>query len=143
MQNAKLWKESIPLDGMPLVARARPGADVLATNPEALVEGKPAVAIAVQRAGGGGQVMVFCPDTTWKWSRFPRLLGQEDLLYGKFWSQTVRWLAGRALDDSRPLISVRTGQPVYEANKKVTVKVVRQRRPGSDLSGSRYSTTPM
>src|ERR1019366_8330192 len=116
-----------------------PGADVLATNPEAIVEGKPAVALAVQRAGGGGQVMVFCPDTTWKWSRSPRLLrGQEDTLYGKFWSQTIRWLAGRATDDSRPLLSVRTGQPVYEANKKVTIKVVRPRRPGTDLTGSQY-----
>jgi uncharacterized membrane protein len=138
VQNAKLWKESIPLDGMPLVARARPGADVLATNPEVIVDGKPAVALAVQRAGGGGQVMVFCPDTTWKWSRYPRLLGQEDLLYGKFWSQTVRWLAGRATDDSRPLLSVRTGQPTSEVNRKVTVKVVRQRRPGTDLTGSQY-----
>jgi hypothetical protein len=137
VQNAKLWKESLALDGMPLVARAKPGADVLATDPEAQVDGKPAIALAVQRAGGGGQVMVFCPDTTWKWSRYPRLLGQEDLLYGKFWSQTVRWLAGRATDDSRPLLSVRTGQPVHEANRKVTVKVVRQRRPGTDLAGSR------
>jgi hypothetical protein len=132
VRSEKLWKEATPLDGMPLVARARPGAVVLAVNP---AEGD-AVAIAVQRAPGGGQVMVLCPDTTWKWSRYPRIVGQDDTLYGRFWSQTIRWLAGRAMDDSRPMLSVRTGKPVYDARSKATVRVVRQRRPGMDLGGA-------
>ncbi len=132
----KLWEEAPPLDGMPLVARAKPGADVLAVNPAVEVEGNSAVAIAVQRAGGGGQVMVFCPDTTWNWTRVPRILGQDDTLYSRFWSQTIRWLAGRSMEDSRPLLSVRTEKPIWEANRKVTIRVVRQRRPGTDLTGA-------
>jgi uncharacterized membrane protein len=139
VRSNKLWQEAPPLDGMPVVARAKPGADVLAVNPEIQVAGEPAVALAVQRAGGGGQVMVFCPDTTWNWTRLPRILGHDDTLYSRFWSQTIRWLAGRSLDDSRPVISVRTGKPIYEANKKVTIRIVRQRRPGSDLTGAQVS----
>jgi hypothetical protein len=129
------WKEAT-LEGMPLVQKARPGADVLAVNPAVQVDGQPAVAVAVQRAGGGGQVMVLCPDTTWRWSRLPRLQGQSDTLYSRFWSQTLRWLAGRPLDDQRPLLSVRTEKPIYDVNKKVTVRVTRQARPGTDLAGS-------
>jgi hypothetical protein len=132
----KLWKEAPPLEGMPLVARAKPGADVLAVNPTQLVEGKPAVAIASQRAPGGGQVLVVCPDTTWTWSRLPRILGQDDNLYSRFWSQAMRWLVGRNMDDNRPMISVRTERPDYPVNGKVTVKVVRQRRPGAETAGS-------
>ncbi|MFO0930924.1 MAG: hypothetical protein U0736_28500 [Gemmataceae bacterium] len=130
----KGWKEAPPLAGMPLVARAKPAADVLAVNPEATVDGQPAIAVAAQRAPGGGQVLVVCPDTTWKWSRFLRILGQDDTLYSRFWSQAIRWLAGRGSDDTRPLLAVRTGKPVHEVNGKVTVRVVRQRRPGTDLS---------
>ena len=48
VQNEKLWKEAAPLEGMPLVARAKPGADVLAVNPIVEVSGEKAVALAVQ-----------------------------------------------------------------------------------------------
>jgi hypothetical protein len=139
VRSNKLWEEAPPLEGMPLVARAKPGADVLAVNPTVQSENEPSVAIAVQRAGGGGQVMVLCPDTTWHWTRLPRILGQEDTLYSRFWSQTVRFLAGRSMDDSRPMLSVRTERPIYDVNKKVIVRVVRQRRPGTDLTGAQVN----
>jgi hypothetical protein len=138
VQSAKMWKEAV-LDGMSLVQKAKSGAYVLAVNAAVQVEGQPAVAVAVQRAGGGGQVMMLCPDTTWKWSRLPRFQGQSDTLYGRFWSQTLRWLAGRAQDDQRPLLTVRTERPIYEANKKVTVRAIRQARPGTDLTGSQIA----
>jgi hypothetical protein len=140
VQSAKMWKDAV-LDGMSLVAKAKPGADVLAVNPDVQSEGQPAIAVAVQRSGGGGQVMVLCPDTTWKWSRLPRFLGQGDTLYGRFWSQTIRWLAGRPDEEGRPLLSVRTERPIYEANKKVIVRASRQARPGTDLTGSKISLT--
>ncbi|MFO0880374.1 MAG: hypothetical protein U0840_23765 [Gemmataceae bacterium] len=132
VRSEKMWQAAPPLDGMPLVARGRPGAEILAVNPQVQEEGKPAVALAVQRAPGGGQVMVLCPDTTWKWSRLPRLVGQDDTLYSRFWSQAIRWLAGRALEDSRPVLSVRTERPIHEAKSKVAVRLQRQPRPGSE-----------
>jgi hypothetical protein len=40
------------------------------------------------------------------------------------------------MEDSRPLLSVRTEKPIWEANRKVTIRVARQRRPGTDLTGA-------
>lgn len=136
VRTAKMWTDAPLLDGMCLVARARPGADILAVNPDVLVEGKPAVAVAVQRAPGGGQVMVLGLDTTWNWTRLPRVFGRDDPLYARFWSQAIRWLAGRAMDEGKPVLGVRTGSAVHERDKKAIVRIVRQARPGLDLTGS-------
>jgi uncharacterized membrane protein len=132
VKNAAAWGESPPLQGMALVERTKPGAEVLAVNPKLTAEEQPAPVVAVQRAPGGGQVMVLAADTTWRWSRLPRVFGQSDSLYGRFWSQAVRWLAGRGLDDQRPLLTVSTDRADYGVGKKVTVRVVRQRRTDKD-----------
>jgi uncharacterized membrane protein len=134
--NTKLWHEAPPLDGMSLVQRAKPAATILAVNPKVQLEGRPAPAVIVQNAGGGGQVMVLTLDTTWQWSRLPRILGQADNLYSRFWSQTVRWLAGRPLEDRRPLLSLSTQRPLFDAGSKVRLRVTRNPRPGTDLSGT-------
>ncbi|HJT75695.1 MAG TPA: glutamine amidotransferase, partial [Gemmataceae bacterium] len=135
VKDAAAWEKAPPLLGCSLVQRAKPGAEVLAVDPGLLVEGEPAVVAAVQRSGGGGQVMVLTADTTWRWSRLPRVLGQADTLYARFWSQAVRFLAGRSKNDQRPLLVVSTDRPDYEVGKPVTVRVVRQPRPDNDLSG--------
>jgi hypothetical protein len=145
VRSEAMWKEAPPLQGMSLVQRVKPGAEVLVDNPTVERDGKPAPVLVVQRAAGGGQVMVLAVDTTWLWSRLPRLLGQNDTLYGRFWSQTVRWLAGRGMDEQRPLLSVSTDRPDYEAGKKVTVRATRQPQPNVDLSAAEASvelTTP-
>jgi hypothetical protein len=108
---------------------------VLAVNPGLLVEGQPAVVAATQRAGGAGHIMVLAADTTWRWSRLTRVLGQSDTLYARFWSQAVRYLAGRNLNDQRPLLVVSTDRPDYEVGKQVTIRVMRQLRPDNDLAG--------
>jgi hypothetical protein len=136
VKDAEAWNNSPPLMGMALATKVKPDAEVLAVNPTVVQDGKPAPVMAVRRAGGGGHIMVLTADTTWRWSRVPRLLGQPDTLYARFWSQGVRWLAGRDLEDERPLLSVTTDQPSYDANKKVTVIVRRQPKPGTDLSGA-------
>jgi hypothetical protein len=136
VKDAATWDESPPLQGMALVHRAKPDAEELAVNPKVVRDGKPAPVLAVRRAGGGGHVMILTADTTWHWSRVPRLVGQPDTLYGRFWSQAVRWLAGRGLDDDRPLLSVSTDRPDYDVGRKVSVTVRRQPRPGTDLSAS-------
>ncbi len=129
------WSEAPPLLGSSLVQRVKPGAVVLAVNPKANVGGQPAVAAAAQRYGAG-QVMVLTVDTTWRWSRMPRIIGQADTLYARFWSQAVRWLAGRSTDEQRPLLLASTDRPDYDVAKPVSIKVVRQPRAGIDLAGS-------
>jgi hypothetical protein len=137
VKNADIWKEAPPLQGMCLVQRAKPGAEELAVHPRLEREGKPAVVLAVQRASGGGQIMALTADTTWQWGRFARLLGQNDTLFARFWGQTIRFLAGRNLDDQRPLLAVGTDKATYETGKRVEIAVKLQPRPDRDLTDAR------
>ena len=136
VKDAEAWADLPPLQGMSLVQRVKPGAEELAVNPGLSVEGRPAIVAAAQRAGGGGQVMVLTVDSTWRWSRLPRMVGQSDTLYGRFWSQTIRWLAGRGRDEQRPLLTVSTDQPFYEVGKRVILRIGRQARPDVDVSAA-------
>lgn len=135
VRDAATWAGAPALTGMNIVSRVKPGASVLAVNPNLTVEGKPAVVVTTQRYGAG-QTMVLTADTTWRWSRFTRLRGQADTLYARFWSQTIRWLAGRSLDDQRPLMVVSTDRPDYDVGKPVEVRAVRHPRPDTDLSAA-------
>ncbi len=139
VKDAEAWGDLPPLRGMSLVDRVKPGAEELAVNPGATENGKPAVVAAVQRAGGGGQVMVLTVDSTWLWSRLPRAQGRADTLYGRFWSQAVRWLAGRGRDEQRPLLSVFPDKPYYEVGKRVALTIKRQPRADVDLSATQVS----
>ncbi len=139
VKDAEAWNDLPPLRGMSLVERVKPGAEELAVNPGATENGKPAVVAAVQRAGGGGQVMVLTVDSTWLWSRLPRTQGRGDALYGRFWSQTVRWLAGRGRDEQRPLLTVFPDKPYYEVGKGVALTIKRQPRADVDLSATQVS----
>ena len=131
VKDAEAWNELPALRGMSLVDRVKPGAEELAVNPGVTENGKPAVVAAVQRAGGGGQVMVLTVDSTWLWSRLPRTHGQADTLYGRFWSQTIRWLAGRGRDEQRPLLTVFPDKPYYDVGKRVDLD--HQRQPCADV----------
>lgn len=135
VKDAETWSKTPQLLGSSLVQRAKPGAEVLAVNPNFVIEGKPAVVAATQRYGEG-HAMVLTVDTTWRWSRLPRMAGQTDTLYARFWSQTLRWLTGRNFDDQRPLIALSTDKPDYEVGKKVEIRVLRQPRPEVNLAGA-------
>lgn len=70
--------------------------------------------------------MVITADTTWRWTRVARIVGRSDSLYARFWSQTIRWLTGRDLEQKRAAIVVSTDRPDYDVSKPVSIKVVRQ-----------------
>lgn len=129
-KDAATWKSSPPLAGANLVERAKPGADVLAVDRSFTTAGGPAVIVAAQRYGAG-HTLVMAADTTWHWSRLPRIAGQADTLYARFWSQTIRWLAGRQLTDDRPPLVVSTNRPDYEVGKPVEIRALRQPADGA------------
>ncbi|HET6883221.1 MAG TPA: glutamine amidotransferase, partial [Pirellulales bacterium] len=135
VKDAALWSGAPHLLGSSIVARAKPGAEVLAVNPGFVQDGGPAVVVAAQRYGKG-HTLVIAADTTWRWSRLPRLAGQADTLYARFWSQTVRWLAGREMTDARPPLGVTTSRPDYEVGKPVEVRVVRQAAEDEKLAAA-------
>jgi hypothetical protein len=132
VKDEELWNETARLDGVSVVQRPKPGATVLAVHPDFKAGDSTAVVIAYQNFGGG-KVLAVLADTTWTWSRTPRLIGRSDTLYSRFWSQMIRWLAGRSVDENRPLLTVSTDKAGTEVGKPVTVKVVRQPRPDVDF----------
>lgn len=130
-----MWRQAAQLAGCSLVQRAKPGAVVLANNPVVQVGEQPAVVMATQNYGAG-KTMVVTADTTWKWSRVARLKGQSDALYARFWSQTVRWLTGRDLDDQQAPLVVSTDRPGYADGEPVQVRVVQR---GDELAETTLS----
>jgi len=132
--DVETWTQQGELEGLSLVQREKPGATVLAVHPGQSIDGKPAIVMAWQPFGAGGKSVIFTGDTTWRWSRLPRLIGRSDNLYTRFWSQTIRWMAGRNVDDQRPLIALATDRPAYEPGKSVSVTLTRYPRAGVDLT---------
>ncbi|HEV3024073.1 MAG TPA: glutamine amidotransferase, partial [Pirellulales bacterium] len=133
VKDAALWNTAPHLAGSCLVERAKAGADVLAVNPGFVADGQPTPVVALARYGSG-HALVIGADTTWHWSRLTRLAGQTDTLFARFWSQTVRWLAGRQLKDERPPLVVSTNHPAYEVGKPVEIRAVRQAGTDSPLA---------
>lgn len=133
VKDEALWADAPPLAGLALVKRAKSGADVLAIDPLRQVEGQPAVVAASQRFGKGHTLLI-AADTTWRWSRMTRIMGQSDTLFARFWSQTIRWLAGRDVEQKRSLLTVSTDRPDYELGKTVGIRIVRQPQPGTDAA---------
>jgi len=138
VRDASLWNSSPHLAGSCLVERAKAGADVLAVNPGFVADGQPSPVVALGRYGSG-HALVIAADTTWHWSRLTRLTGQADTLFARFWSQTVRWMAGRQLKDERPPLVVSTNRPDYEVGKPVEIRAVRQAGADSPLATAEVS----
>ena len=129
VKDSTLWNAAPPLLGAPLVRAAKPGAEVLAVNTNVQHDGQSAPMIVTQRYGQG-RTMVIAPDTTWRWSRLPRVVGQSDTLYSRFWGQTIRWLTGRDLAQKRTPLVVTTDRPDYEVGKEVVIRATRSTDSG-------------
>jgi hypothetical protein len=134
VKDQTLWSAAPHLAGSGLVARAKAGAEVLAVNPNIKIDGKPAVVIATGRYGSG-RAMVISADTTWRWTRLTRVAGKSDTLYSRFWSQTIRWVTGRDLEEKRSQLVVSTNRPDYEVGKEVSIRVRRQADLESEVAG--------
>jgi len=120
VRDAEQWRSAPALAGASLIKRIKPGAEVLAVNPSF----QSAPVVVVHRYGAG-RVLVLAVDTTWRWSRMTRVVGQADTLFARFWSQTIRWLAGRDPERKRLPVTVSTDQPDYAVGQPVTIRVER------------------
>ena len=125
---------------MSLVERVKPGAEELAVNPGVTENGKPAVVAAVQRAGGGGQVMVLTVDSTWLWSRLPRMhrAGRHAL---RPLLESGDALAGRPRPRRTTAVAHRVPRikPYYDVGKRVTLTISRQPRADVDVSATQVA----
>lgn len=144
MRDAQLWESLPPLRGLAVVRDAKPGASVLARHPRSNPDAadKLGYVVLATHHFGKGTVAIFTADTTWRWSRLLRLGGKPDTLYVRFWSQMVRWLARRDIQDPRPALAVSTDDAAYERGRKVTVRVQRNLAamvPGQENQSSQLS----
>lgn len=139
VQDADLWRTLPRLSGAVGIARARPGATVLARHPRRSPEGDAGFVVLAAQPYGKGLAMLFTADTTWRWSRVARLRGEPDMLYSRFWSQAVRYLAKRDPQSERTAITIGTDSPSYERGDRVTVHV--QRNPAVMVPGGEGQDT--
>lgn len=112
-----VWEDSPTLRGVAAVGPVRAAASVLATHPSADAP------VLVTQPFGKGTVAVLTADSTWRWSRLARLAGRPDTLYARFWSQMVRWLAGRDDDDQQSALSLTTDRVSYGTGELIQITV--------------------
>ena len=122
--DAAQWRGLPRLKGAVVIGDARAGAAVLARHPASPLDagGQGPIVLATQ-AYGKGLSALLTADTTWRWSRIPRLAGQPDTLYKRFWSQLVRWLARRDPRSDTPALSVTTDKPSYTRGRRAIIRV--------------------
>ncbi len=110
------------LSGCVAVARAKDGAATLAVHPDVRNAAGPLVVLAVQ-SYGSGRSLAFTADTTWRWRLAGATADTEDL-YGLFWGQVVRWLAGQEPGARREVPAVVMGLDRQYVSAGQEVKVV-------------------
>ncbi|MEI7436623.1 MAG: glutamine amidotransferase [bacterium] len=136
VQDAAAWSAAPPLPGTALIARAKPGAEVLAVAPALSGSAAAPMPVILVQRYGRGRVMAMTVDTTWQWSRLARLAGLPDTLYARYWSQTLRWLAGRDAAEARAPLTLTTDRYDAEVGQPVAVRVARVAQTNQDLSGT-------
>ncbi|MDE2238024.1 MAG: hypothetical protein KGK30_09060, partial [Elusimicrobia bacterium] len=94
------WSELPKLDGFAHFASIKPGATVLAVDPEQRTsDGKPLPVFAI-RDYGRGKVMLASSDSTWRWKLGAASDWRIGDFYARFWTRAIRYLSG-SLDLSK------------------------------------------
>lgn len=91
--NLATWQALPPLEGVNLVARARPDAVVLATHPRLrTASGEPMPVIAAGEYGQG-RVLAVTTDSLWRWGFVAAArAGDDGRHYNELWENATRWL---------------------------------------------------
>ena len=137
-QNRARWAELPELDGVNLVARAKPGATVLGVHPTKKdADGKPLPVLTVGEAGKG-RVLALGSDDSWRWGFADKAGDERGRAYQRFWDAAIRWLIK---DPALNFLRIETDQPEYARGQKVQVTV---RALGTDyqpLAGAKLDVT--
>jgi uncharacterized membrane protein len=90
-ENRLLWNALPELEGMNWMLRPKPGAVVLAVNPEARNEYGPMPLVALGEYGAG-RTLAVATDSLWHWALPNSGEGGDDTVYRDFWTRALRWL---------------------------------------------------
>lgn len=111
--NARLWSELPPLQGVYVTGRAKPGANVLMEHPLLQYQNQRLPIIATQRYGSG-RSMSLTSASTWRWQM---MMPAADQSHERLWRQLLRWLAVSALER----VTVDFDREFYHVGDRVNV----------------------
>ncbi len=117
-----IWQSLPRMPGCSRIASIKPGARILAVNPQAADSSYPqGLPIIVEHQVGSGRVMVLALDSTWLWRTYVGGYTGESAFYDKFWGQVVRYLAGDPEPRQQVELLTGTERPAYEPGDEVQV----------------------
>ncbi|GAB4512977.1 MAG: hypothetical protein Tsb0020_31100 [Haliangiales bacterium] len=91
--NLATWRALPPLEGVNLVARARPDAVVLAVHPELRDQDGEPMPVITAGEYRDGRVLAVTTDSLWRWGfRAAARAGDDGRYYTKLWENAIRWL---------------------------------------------------
>ncbi len=94
MRDTAFYQSLPQLLGCCRLAAVKPGAQVLAVNPQVIGPGgAQGLPVMMVQQVGRGRTMVFAVDTTWRWRMVVGGYAGDHSFYQRFWGQLVRWLA--------------------------------------------------
>jgi uncharacterized membrane protein len=118
-QSRALWQKLPPLYWMTELSDLKPSARVLAEHPTRKgPDGKRLPLIVMQYVGGGGKVLFHATDETYRWRR-----RVEDLYFGRYWIQTLRFLTRSKLAEGDRTARLTTDRRDYARGDPVRVQV--------------------
>jgi uncharacterized membrane protein len=91
--NARVWKQLPLLEGVNLVASAKPDATVLAVHPRLKTKAGKPMPVVVAGDYGKGRSLAVTTDTLWRWGFVAAARpGDDGRQYTKLWENAMRWL---------------------------------------------------
>jgi uncharacterized membrane protein len=115
--NARVWKQLPQLEGVNLVAAAKPDATVLAVHPTLKTKAGTPMPVIVAGDYGKGRSLAITTDTLWRWGFVAAARpGDDGRHYTKLWENAMRWLIQdpdlRNLHVDSDAVEYVPGQPV-------------------------------
>lgn len=117
-ENAARWEALPMLEGLNLVARARPQATVLLAHPKLKDDSGNPMPVLTVAEFGKGRTLALQADSTWRFSFAAN--ARDDNAYQRFYTQAIRWLVR---DPSLRLLRVETADSEYRRGQPVRVDV--------------------
>jgi hypothetical protein len=114
--NAEIWRSLPELYWFLEAPRKQPAAFVLAEHPKLTGSDGPLPLILYQFVGAG-KTMFNGVDDTWRWR-----LRVGDRFFGRFWIQTIRFLARSKLQNQKQA-EIQTDRLVYQRNQPIQIRV--------------------
>jgi hypothetical protein len=115
-QSAEIWRSLPELYWYLEAPRKQPAAFVLAEHPKLAGSDGPLPLILYQFVGAG-KTMFNAVDDTWRWR-----LRVGDRYFGRFWIQTIRFLARSKLQNQKQA-EIQTDRLVYQRNQPIQIRV--------------------